>query len=161
MAEDRASQVAELSQKLVRLAEILETAEAVAGEVQEELQRLDLAQCVAEDIDKLVIPSDVAERLQDALDQLAGELANRSLRPSPGGNETTGGVDRDAGLLRPADPAGPEPLRVRCPACNRDFTSPVARDARHAASVSIDQRTYTCPHCGHKDRYETWDHFIE
>lgn len=160
MGEDRAAQVAELSQKLVRVAQLLEGAEAVVGEVREELQRLDLAECV-DDIEKLVIPSDVAERLQDALDRLAGELANRSLRPPPGGNQTEGAVDRRSRLLRPPDPAGPEPLRVRCPACNRDFTSPVSPDARQAAGVSIDQRTYTCPHCGHRDRYETWDHFIE
>jgi predicted RNA-binding Zn-ribbon protein involved in translation (DUF1610 family) len=158
LAEERAAQVAELSQKLVRLAEILEIAEAVVGEVQEELRRLNVADCVAEDIDKLVIPSDVAERLQDALDQLAGDLANRSRRPPPGGNETTDGVDRDAGLLRPPDPAGREELRVRCPSCNRDIT--VVQDVRQAASLSIDQRRYTCPQCGHEDCYETWDHFI-
>ncbi len=160
VANDRAAQVADLSEKLVRVAELLETAERLAGEVHDELEQLDLTDCVTEDFAELVIPSGAAERLQDALDQLAGELANRSLRPAPGGNETAGGVDRDAGLLRPADPPEREELRVRCPSCSRDFTSPVAGDAQQAASVSIDQRTYTCPHCGHTDRYETWDHFL-
>lgn len=160
VGEDRAARVAELSQKLVRLAEMLETAEAKAAEVRQELAGLDLADCLADDFDALVIPSAAAERLQDGLDQLAGELANRSARPKRGKNQISGGVDR-AGLLRPPEPATQEELRVRCPSCNRDFTSPVAGDATRLRSQSIDRRTYVCPHCGHEDCYETWDHFVE
>lgn len=160
MVEDRAARVAELSQKLVGLAKMLDAAEAVAAEVRAEIGRLDLAECVAEDFEKLVIPSDAAERLQDELDQLSGELANQARRRAPG-DEASGGFDRPAGPLRAPDPVTDEELRVRCSSCSRPFVSPVAGDATQLASVSIDGRTYACPHCGHTDCYEVWDHYIE
>ncbi|MDQ3944962.1 MAG: hypothetical protein M3357_07420 [Actinomycetota bacterium] len=160
MSEDRAARVADLSQAVVRAAELLEEAERIMADVRGALDDLGLSGAFREELEAFTLPSAVAERLQDKLDRLAGELDNRAQEPPAGADDTQGALGDEPGLLQPPDPVESERLQVQCPACHRRFTSPVAGDPRELDSVSIDGRTYRCPHCGHTECYETWDHFV-
>lgn len=155
---ERSARVADLSQAVVRAADLLWEAERIVADVRRTLDELGLGGTFREEFEAFGVPSDIAERLQDKLDRLAGELRNQVQDASPAGDDPSGDIRGE--LLRPPDPVRAENLQVQCPSCHRRFTSPVAGDPRVLGSVSIDGRTYRCPHCGHTDCYETWDHFV-
>jgi hypothetical protein len=158
-ASDAAGRVADLSGKLVKLAELLAAAEETVAEVVRELRQLGLADRLEEELSRLVIPSDAAETLQDELDRISGELATKAVAEQPG-QARPAPIEGRPGLLRSPERVS-ECLMVKCPACGRHFQSPVADDFASLEIVSIDDRTYRCPHCGQTARYETWDHFLE
>jgi DNA-directed RNA polymerase subunit RPC12/RpoP/uncharacterized protein YukE len=162
--EDAAARVAELSEQLERIHDLLEEAERAVASVRRDLSRLGVGDEWAKELERLVIPSDRAEQLMEGLDQLAGELANRAARTRDrerrGAGEAPGWLEEQSGLLRRGGTAA-QRLMVSCVTCNRDFEAPVASELQDLPDVSIDQRTYRCPHCGEAATYETWDHFLD
>jgi hypothetical protein len=159
--EHIARRVAELSATMTRLAEVLQAAERIVAEVCRELRRLGLAERLGEEFGDVRRAGTAAERVQDELDRLAGELHLGTIgRPPVRPSGTRDPIDRASGRLRDPERIS-ERLMVACPACGRHFESTVASDPEALTAVGIDGRTYRCPHCGEMQTYETWDHFLE
>ena len=151
-AQIASDQVAALSAIVVELAETFELAERAVERVRGECERLGLTARVAGYLDRLVIPSEAAEQLQDELNQVAGELGQEGHGPSD--------PARAGGIPTPEPQPVPERLSVPCPSCGTHIPVP-DRIPEGVERAELDDRTYTCPTCGHRDTFETRDHFLE
>jgi len=147
-----ADQVEELHGLVVELAESLEIAERAVAKVRAECERLGVGARVAAHLDRLVIPSDAAEQLQDELTRLAGELGSAGHRPS----------DPDAAPAIDTPDLSPvaERVSVPCPKCGTHIPVPDSIP-EGVERADLDDRTYVCPSCGHRDTFEIRDHFVE
>jgi DNA-directed RNA polymerase subunit RPC12/RpoP len=149
--EQLADDLCTLAERATRLAEALEAAEVEVGAITRDCDRLGVSDRLAESLVPLQrVPSDAAERLQDDLDQLIGELHHP---PVPAANAPAHSPAFDAG------PSSHEQLSVVCAACGQHVRAMLVDN--RTADRRFDHRVYRCPRCGHRDRYETWDHLVE
>ena len=151
-ADVAADQVEELHGLVVHLAETLDTAERAVAKVRADCERLGLGARMAPVLDRLVIPSEAAEHLQDELNRLAGELGTAGHRPSD--------PDAPPTIDTPAPQPVAEHVSVQCRKCGTHIPIPDAVP-EGVERAELDDRTYVCPNCGDRDTFEIRDHFVE
>jgi DNA-directed RNA polymerase subunit RPC12/RpoP len=149
--EQVATELGALADRAVKLAEMLEAAETEAAAIAGECVRLGVADRLEGALTALQqVPSEAAEVLQDDLDRMVGELHHPPV--------SVGESAAHSPQLTVNAPTR-EQLSIVCSACGRHVRAAPVDGA--TADLRLDRRSYRCPHCGHRDRYETWDHFVE
>lgn len=157
-ARQRVDNVAELSEKVVNLAQTLDEAERTVAEVRRELDALGLSGKVSEYLDGLVFPTAMAETLQDELDQLAGELHIAAGQPYLLGDLYQEGDHIPLELLKACDEIDACYI-VACWECGKWFRSPVR--VENTLDDDLEDKTYACPYCHALGEYDTEDHSLE
>lgn len=157
-ARERAKEVAELSEKTVKLAQTLEDAERTVAEVRRELDALGLLDRVSGFVEGLVLPTEAAETLQDELDKVAGEFHIAAGHPYLLGELYEQGDQVPLELLRACDELDACYI-VACWECGKWFRSPVPLEK--SATDDLENQLYACPYCHAVCEYDTEDHSLE